>query len=56
MAVEVAKDEKHLVAVEKFGSDFVPLVVECFGVLTPFDLKRLITIADCTTPQRGVTS
>ena len=33
-AGEVAKDKKHLAAVEKIGSDFVPLVVECFGVWT----------------------
>ena len=34
-AGEVAKDEKHLAAVEKVGSDFIPLVVETFGVWTP---------------------
>ena len=28
VAGEVAKDEKHLAAVEKVGSDFIPLVVE----------------------------
>ena len=55
-AGEVAKDEKHLAAVEKTGSDFVPLVVECFGVWTPFALKMLKVIADCTmaTPRSGV--
>jgi len=31
-AGEVAKDEKHLAVVEKMGSDFIILVVECFGV------------------------
>ena len=31
-AEEVAKDEKYLAAVEKVGSDFIPLVVE-FGHL-----------------------
>ena len=37
VAGEVAKDGKHLAAVEtKVGSDFVPLVVESFGVWTPF--------------------
>ena len=35
-AGEVAKDKKHLAAVEKVGSDFIPLVVETFGVWTPF--------------------
>ena len=32
VAGEVAKDEKHLAAVEKVGSDFIPLVVESFVV------------------------
>jgi len=41
VAGEVAKDEKHLAAVEKVGSDFIPLVVESFGVWTPFALKML---------------
>ena len=40
-AGEVAKDEKHLAAVEKVGSDFIPLVVKTFGVWTPFALKTL---------------
>jgi len=35
----VAEDEKHLAAVEKVGADFIPLVVECFGVWTPFAFK-----------------
>ena len=50
----IAKDEKHLAAVEKVGSDFIPLVVETFGVWTPFPLKTLHSIADCTTPRSGV--
>jgi len=33
-AGELAKDEKHLAAVEKVGADFIPLVVESFGVWT----------------------
>ena len=45
-AGEVAKDEKHLAAVEKVGSDFIPLVVETFGVSTTFALKTLQNIAD----------
>ena len=53
-AGEVAKDEKHLAAVEKVGSDFIPLVVETFGVWTPFALKTLQSIADRTTPRSGV--
>ena len=51
---EVAKDEEHLAAVEKAGSDFIPLVVETFGVWTPFALKTLQNIADRTTPCSGV--
>ena len=51
----MAKDEKNLAAVEKIGSDFVPLVVECFGVWTPFALKTLKIIADHTTPQSVIT-
>ena len=50
----MAKDEKHLVDAEKTGSDFVPLVEECFGVWTPFALKMLKVIAYCTTPRNGV--
>ena len=48
VAGEVSKDEKHLAAVEKVGSDFIPLVVETFGVWTPFALKTLFFIADRT--------
>jgi len=53
-AGEVAKDEKHLAAVEKVGSDFIPLVVETFGVWTQFALKTLHVIAHRTTPHSGV--
>ena len=31
------KDAKHLVAVEKVGGDFIPLVVEYLGIWTPLD-------------------
>ena len=31
-AGEVAKDAKHLDMVEIAGGNFIPLVVECFGV------------------------
>ena len=53
-AVEVAKVDKHLAAVEKVGSDFFPLVVETFGVWTSFALKALQNIADRTTPHSSV--
>ena len=39
---------------EKVGSDFIPLVVESFGVWTPFALKTLQTIVDRTTTRSGV--
>ena len=42
--------------IQPVGSDFVPLVVECFGVWTPFALKMLKVIADHTTSRSGVPS
>jgi len=53
-AEEVAKDEKHLAMVEKAGGDFIPLVVECFGVWTPFALSILHSIADRTATRSGI--
>jgi len=35
--------KKHLAAVEKVGADFIPLVVETFGVWTPYALHNLQT-------------
>ena len=46
-AGEVAKDAKHLAKVEK-AVDFIPFLVGCFGVWTPFALSILHSIADCT--------
>jgi len=43
-----------LAAVEKIGSDFIPLVVETLGVWTPFALKMLYVVTDCSTPRSGV--
>ena len=54
VAGEVAKDKKHLAAVEKVGSDFIPLAEESFGVWTPFSLKMLHLIANYTTSRSGV--
>jgi len=54
VAAAAAAGEKHLAAVEKVGSDFIPLVVETFGVWTQFALKTLYAIADRTTPHSGV--
>ena len=53
-AGEVAKDAKHLAIVEKAGGDFIPLVVECFGVWIPFALWILHSIADHTTTWSGI--
>jgi len=53
-AGEVAKDEKHLAMVEKAGGDFIPLVVECFGVQTLFALSVLHSIADRMTTCSGI--
>ena len=39
----------HLAIVEKAGGDFIPLVVEGFGIWTPFALSVLHSIADHTT-------
>ena len=51
-AGEVAKDAEHFAIVEKAGGDFIPLVVESFGVWTPFALSILNSIADHTTTHR----
>ena len=53
-AGEVAKDAKHLATVEKAGGDFIPLVVESFGIWTPFALSVLNSIADRTTTHSGI--
>ena len=54
-AGEMAKDAKHLTILEKAGGDFIPLVVESFGVWTPFALSVLnSSIADRTTTHSGV--
>ena len=48
-AGKMAKDAKYLAIVEKAGDDFIPLVVESFGIWTPFALSVLHSIADHTT-------
>ena len=53
-AGEVAKDAKHLAIEEKEGGDFIPLVVESFGIWTPFALLVLNSIADHTTTHSGI--
>ena len=40
-AGELAKDIRHQDAVEETGCDFIPLVVETFGVWSPFALRTL---------------
>ena len=52
-AGELAKDQRHQDTVEEAGCDFIPLVVESFGVRSPFALKFINTIADCTTARSG---
>jgi len=55
-AGEVAKDLKHQAVVEEAGCDFIPLVVETFGVWSLFALRTLRTIADHTTARSGVST
>ena len=55
-AVELAKDQRHQDAVEEVECDFVPLVVETFGVWSPFALQTLRTIAECTTARSGAST
>jgi len=50
----VAKDLKDVV--EEAGCDFVPLVVETFGVWSPFALKVLRTVADRITARSGAST
>ena len=52
-AGELAKDHRHQDVVEEVGCDFIPLVVETFGVWSPFAVCMLQTIADCTTARSG---
>ena len=40
-AGELAQDQRHQDAVEEVGCDFVPLVVETFGVWSPFCTSNL---------------
>ena len=53
-AGELAKDQRHLDAVEEAGNDFIPLVVETFGVWSPFTLQIFHTIANRMTARSGV--
>jgi len=52
-AGELVEDQKHRDSVEETGCDFIPLVVETFGVWSPFALKFLYIIADRTTARSG---
>jgi len=56
VAGEVAKDLKPQDVVEEAGCNFVPLVVETFGVWSPFTLKVLRKIADRTSARNGVST
>jgi len=55
-AEEVAKDLKHQAVVEEVGCDSIPLVVETFGVWSPFALHTFRNIADCTTARSGLST
>ena len=50
------KYQRHQDAVEETGCDFIPLVVETFGVWSPFALRMLQTIADHTTARSGTST
>ena len=52
-AGELAKDQRHRDTVEEAGCKFIPLVVETFGVWSPFALKSINIIADRTTARSG---
>ena len=47
-AGELAKDQRYQVAVEEAGCDFIPLVVETFGIWSPYALRVLHSITDRT--------
>ena len=55
-AGELAKDHRHQDVGEEAGCDFVPLVVETFGVWSPFALQTLRTIAERTTAISGAST
>ena len=51
---EVSKDQKFLAMIGAVGGSFVPLVVETYGVWTPYAVKMLKTIAARTTLHNGL--
>ena len=53
---KLAKDQRHQDAVEEVGCDFVLLVVETFGVWSPFALQTLRTITERTTARSGAST
>jgi len=56
-AGELAKDLRHRDAVEEVGWDFISLVVETFGVWSPFALQAFYSIAaDRTTARSGAST
>ena len=55
-AGELAKDLRHQDAVEETGCEFIPLVVETFGVWSLFTLRTLRTIADHFTATSGASA
>ena len=55
-AGELAKDLRHQNAVEETGCELIPLVVETFGLWSPFTLQILETIAERTTARSGASA
>ena len=55
-ARELTKDERRRDFVEDAGCDFIPLVMETFGVWSPFVLQVIYSIADHTTARSGAST
>ena len=55
-AGKLAKDSRHRDVAEEAGCDFIPLVVETFGIWSPFALCALHQIADQTTARSGASA
>jgi len=53
-AGELAKDQRHQDIVEEEGCDFIPLIVETFGIWSRFALKFIILTSLQTAQQPEV--
>ena len=47
---------RHRGVIEEAGCDFIPLVVETFGIWSPFALRTLHSVADRTTARSGAST